>query len=89
MPRFSIKDILLSTLLVAAWLAMKFTITSHEGPENLRLAIFVFGVGLIGAGLFAPFHRKALGATVAIALLFVLSVVAALIFGVQFDSGFE
>jgi len=74
---------MLAMLLVAAGLAMEFTVATHDGPETLGLVIFVFGMGLIGAGLFAPFHRKALGATIAIVLILALSVVAALNFRVQ------
>jgi hypothetical protein len=72
MPRFSIKDLLLAMLLVGVGLSTELVIlNSVAGPMPMGIPIFVsflcylavFGTGgaLIGAGLLAPFHRKAVG----------------------------
>src|SRR3954454_6904918 len=74
MPCFSIKDLLLATLLVAVGfgvLAM-FDRWSHGAsrPTILPALIMMHGAcAAIGAGFFAPFHKKKLGAGIGAGLM--------------------
>jgi hypothetical protein len=67
MPRFSIKDLLIGTALLAAG------ITSVCGIARLPshpvvLLLWLGGSALVGAGLFAPFKRIWLGAAIGLAV---------------------
>ena len=83
MPRFTIKDLLLATTLVAigagtwAFLFRGVVATSRMGADIMML--WIVGGAFIGAGLVAPFKRPWEGAIVAIVLQFLL--VAALLLG--------
>ncbi len=74
MPRFSIKNLMLATLLVAAGLAVCLVPLNYAGDMSLsarlHIALLAFGVGgaMIGAGVMAPFHKKATGAAIGLAL---------------------
>jgi hypothetical protein len=84
MPRFSIKDLLLATLLIAIGIALLLPLFSHAPPpwyvrgiETEAAAMLWFGgCSTIGAGLFVPFQRARTGA--------ILGAVLALIFWVIF-----
>ena len=62
MPRFSIKDLMLAMLLVSLGLATEIAIFSGHLPGPIGLLAYFCGLAMIGAGLFAPFHKKVLGA---------------------------
>ena len=67
-PRFSIKDLMLSTLLVAVGLTVEIVLFRFlpRTSEEFLLAYFILcsGLATIGAGLFAPFRKKKVGAAV-------------------------
>ncbi len=77
MPRFSIKDLMLATLLVAVGFGVLATFARWPGgvrpPTNemllLCLIILHGACATIGAGLFAPFHKKKIGAGIGAALM--------------------
>jgi hypothetical protein len=75
MPRFSIKDLMLATTLVALGLAIAIvdmSVTNRDLSRDYHLplhpltSLVVLSIGgaFIGAGLLAPFRRKAIGAGV-------------------------
>jgi hypothetical protein len=90
MSRFSIKDLLLATTLVAIGVAIEVAfLIHHQRPvpwwqEHFvpAIAISVGGMSMIGAGLLAPFHKKilgiAVGAAVSVVLTLAIAVLAAL-----------
>ena len=81
MPRFSIKDLLLSTTLLAVGFTALTLLPGLVSRNAVGVILpFVFWIGgcvLIGTGLFAPFHKKRLGAAIGAgaALCFVVFVV--------------
>lgn len=69
MPRFSIKDLMLATTLVAVGLAIDIAILTTKNAPSPRMLLFYafpFGVGgaMIGAGVFLPFRQTAFGAVI-------------------------
>lgn len=70
LPRFGLRDLLLGTLLISIGLAGFVGLRRYVGVEPSSSAILVIlilevaSTALIGAGFFAPFHRKKLGALV-------------------------
>ncbi len=75
MPTFSVKDILLGTTLVAAGaggLAAGGQVLS-PGEWGLWILLVCFCFVLMGAGLFAPFKKKWLGALIGFLLLIAIS----------------
>jgi len=78
MPRFSIKDLLLAITFVAAGLSLLLVLVDWGGraidglPIIGRALFAIMGFGSVGAlilaGLFAPFHKKAIGAGIGLAL---------------------
>jgi hypothetical protein len=81
MPRFSIKDLMLATTLIAVGLAVLILLPGLASRTAVGIVLpFVFWLGgcvLIGVGLFTPFHKKRLGAGIGAgaALFFVVIVV--------------
>ena len=84
MPRYSIKDLLLAVLLISVGIVLLSPLF-RMAPEPLPwymdgilpiLVMWFGGCSMIGAGLFAPFQRKAVGACVgaALALMYVVIV---------------
>jgi hypothetical protein len=75
MPRFSIKDLLLATLLVAVGFGLlaTFALWSHEVQPPIKFLptlIMLHGAcAAIGAGFFAPFHKKKIGAVIGAGLM--------------------
>jgi hypothetical protein len=84
MPRFSMKDLLLATTLIAlglgvlAWSNHYQDTTKLEQPQPIALVSYFACRALIGAGLFAPFKRPWLGAVVGV--VGTILVVAVMIF---------
>ena len=86
MPRFTIKDLLIATTLIAIGCGMlavlyQGTIVPPSGPSSslsdvviaLIFLICIFGSGpFIGAGLFTPFKYPWIGAAVGLVFQFVL-----------------
>ncbi|MCI0333969.1 MAG: hypothetical protein L0228_12185 [Planctomycetes bacterium] len=70
MPRFSIKDLLVSTTLVAVGLAGIVVVVNHwpSGPTWSDAVLFISGNALIGAGILGrakkPWIGALLGATI-------------------------
>jgi hypothetical protein len=84
MPRFSIKDLLLTTTLVAIGLTMVSLVPAVEKlvyPSErwgVLIAIFFFGGwGLVGAGLGTPFRHPILSGLLMILVVLVLVFVLA------------
>ena len=84
MPRYSIKDLLLAVLLISVGIILLsplFRMSPEPRPWYMDgippiLVMWFGGCSSIGAGLFAPFQRKATGARVgaALALMYVMIV---------------
>jgi hypothetical protein len=74
MPRVTIKDMLITTTLIAVGISMMWTQVpiDLDGTIDLRLAmrvaVWFFGGALIGAGVATPFKRPFMGAIVMIAI---------------------
>jgi hypothetical protein len=84
MPRFTIRDLLLATTLVAVGVGLiVFPLHFHQlVDEEWSLPLFFFGGGaFIGAGIFTPFKRPWTGVIVAVVLqiLFALVVFIAIV----------
>ena len=67
MLRFSVKDLMIATLLVAVGLAIEIGLMRCGGAvpdKSFFLFFVVFGIGvtIIGAGALLPFRKKAVGA---------------------------
>lgn len=83
MPRFTVKDLLIATTLVAIGAGMiSFACSIEPGTrENGLIPVLMFcffgGLALIGAGLGTPFHRPWTGA---IAFVIVTVILAILIY---------
>jgi hypothetical protein len=79
MPRFSIKDLLLAITLVAVGLSLEIALMGYHWrilwgmslSEKILCVFLAFGAGgaKIGAGLLAPFHKKAAGGLIGLALV--------------------
>jgi hypothetical protein len=72
MPRFTIKDMMLATMLIAAGAGVLAMIFRWRGPSPpiLPALITLHGAcAMIGAGFFAPFHKKKLGAGIGVGLM--------------------
>lgn len=83
MARFSIKDLMWSTLLVAVGICMLIPLF-RVAPENSPLRSFglagildlwVGGLAMLVAGLLAPFHRVKLGFMLGAGLAIVLGLI--------------
>jgi hypothetical protein len=72
MVRFSIKDLMLATLLVAVGLSIEIVLFRFLPHTNAQLLVAYFmlcsGLATIGAGLFTPFRKKKLGGTLGFVL---------------------
>jgi len=68
MPRYSLKDLLLSTALVAVGMAMLYVLFTYRwGVPNavpLMTTVWIAGGTLIWAGLLLPFRHPWIGACV-------------------------
>ena len=78
MPRFSVKDLLIGTTLVAAGMTLLMMITREPGVW-VKIPLLFVGFALIGAGFGAPCGRHWLGAAlwVGVLLLGLLGVIVA------------
>jgi hypothetical protein len=83
MPRYSTKELLVSTTLIACGLAiLAFMLRGapYIDPETstviLTLSAWCVGGALIGAGLFVPFHRPHVGAFLGLVVQLVLMIVS-------------
>jgi hypothetical protein len=83
MPRYSTKELLLSTTLIACGvgiLAFMLKGAPYIDPDTttlfLTLSAWCVGGALIGAGLLVPFHRPRLGAVLGLFFQFVLMIVS-------------
>ena len=81
MPRFSIKDLMLTTTLVATGVAIEIWLFTHKPKPEFELdgadtvvAIACAGLAVIVAGLLAPFSRRAVAVALKIAAAFGLYV---------------
>jgi hypothetical protein len=77
MPRFTIKDLLLSAACISLGLALLGLIyRMAPGVKEVGLPIWFMGGILVGAGVFVPFKRPGIGAIVGVvvqhALFFVV-----------------
>jgi hypothetical protein len=77
-PRFSIKDLLLSMALIALGLG---TIMFTLGLEPPWISLGAYGLVLIGAGGLKPFDRAWTGAGIGCLLYLVLVVVLVVLYG--------
>jgi hypothetical protein len=74
MPRFTIKDLLLTTTLIAvgvgmfAFLFQRGDAINRVGAGAAALLLWFGGSAFLGAGVFAPFKRPWRGAIVAVVL---------------------
>ena len=88
MPRFTIKDLLIATTLIAfgagliAWTIRYMDTAKVEQPQPIVLINFFACPALIGAGLFTLFKRPWLGALVGV-LLTILVVAFIIFFGLD------
>lgn len=69
MPRFSIKDLLLATTLIALGIGALMTLARttgdfHRAFPGTAFVLFLGGGALIGAGLLAPASRPLAGAVI-------------------------
>jgi hypothetical protein len=80
MPRFTIKDLLLTTTLIAIGAGMFACIGEYQraiaesGNGGLLVALWFGGGACIGAGLMAPFKRLGTGALIAFGIQVVIVV---------------
>jgi hypothetical protein len=79
MPRFTVKDLLIATTLIAVGAGM-LAFVFQNGEEIKRgygagvFAVLWFGGGaFVGAGIFTPFKRPWMGAIIGVMIQFVLS----------------
>jgi hypothetical protein len=76
-PRFSVKDLLLATTLIAAGSAMLYQVLNYDPrirklPVGLDYMLAYGGAAVIGAGIFTPFKRPLIGAIAGIIALVVI-----------------
>jgi hypothetical protein len=75
MARFSLKQLLISVMLISTGIAMFVYGTNDPGSSYLPLILSV-AASTIGAGVFMPFGRPKLGALVGFLCLFVVFLIA-------------
>lgn len=85
MPRFTIKDLLLATTLIAIGAGMLAPIFLDTVPRRISswgiwgvflwFLIWFGGGGLIGAGLFTPFRKVRIGVAIGVLVQFMLFVI--------------
>ena len=84
MPRFTIKDLLITTTIVAigggmiGYATTDFTDGTGIRPDGQSVLFMFVGIGLMGAGFGNPFRRRFAGCMVAVLLWFLLGAVAAI-----------
>jgi hypothetical protein len=69
MPRFSIKDLILATTLVAVGLTVEVLLLRTDQPwlsPAAGIVVYFSGAAAIGAGLLTPIHKKAVGVAIGI-----------------------
>ncbi len=86
MPRFSIKDLMISTTLLAVGggalvICSRLRPSQNAGPIVIWVVLASFAT--IGAGLFAPFHKKGLGALAGVALAIALGMYLVTLLGIN------
>ena len=65
LPRFTLRDMFLATTLIAIGVGNATVAIRHQhypSDEDAFQLIFLFSAANVGAGVFAPFHRKKQGA---------------------------
>jgi hypothetical protein len=65
LPRFTLRDMFLATTLIAIGVGSATVAVRHQHypyDEDAFRLIFFFSAASVGAGVFAPFHRKRQGA---------------------------
>jgi hypothetical protein len=79
MPRFSIKDLMIATTLIAVGMGLiyfAYQAVQHPGFSDykaLQFSVGVFGgTAIIGAGILTPFKRPWTGALVAVGIVILL-----------------
>lgn len=80
MPRFTVKDLLIATTLVAIGLAMIGHALAY--PSLLRVEVdprMIIGLGLIGAGLSTPFHRPWICLAILLFSVFLVAVIVVIV----------
>ena len=84
MPRFTIKDLLIATTLIAVgatmiWMIFNLTIARHD-PVSRFYTLYTLWAGggaFTGAGILTPFKRPWLGAGCGVAVIFAWLLVTA------------
>ena len=77
MPRFSIKDLFLSTTLISMAMGCFLMLGNMSAPgAEFEILMMAIGFSLLGAGLLAPLKKKQIGAGVGAGVFLLLFVIA-------------
>jgi hypothetical protein len=73
MKQFSLLRLFASVAMIAVGLAALFAVLrTHDLEQWVAIPLWISGGALVGAGLFAPFHKTMLGAIVGLSIQIVL-----------------